>query len=97
MGKLTIVWLIGSGVGVMAAPSTNARTNAYFLKRARRCAETTPSLARKNITIGSSNANPTQNRKLETKSIYRSADHCGAIWSARKPARKRVANGSVRK
>src|ERR1051326_4741819 len=95
MGRLTIVWLIGSGVGVITAPITNASTKAYFLKLAMRFALTMPILLRKYMTIGSSKVRPTQNRNVETKSRYRSVDRNGLKMSVWKPPRKAIAKGSM--
>src|SRR5438876_7707231 len=81
----------------MTAPITNASTKAYLRNLARRCAETTPILLRKYITMGSSNVTPTQKMNVTTKSTKRSAVHNARKMSGWKLPRNAIANGSIRK
>src|SRR4051812_25733229 len=97
MGTETMVWLKGSGVGVIRAPMTNAPTSAYRRYLPSWATFTTPSLASEKITIGVSNVTPTQNRNDETKETYSSKLQLVWIWSPPKPARNRTAAGMTTK
>jgi len=61
-----MVWLIGSKVGVMTAARMKATTMAYFLYLESHWGVTTPILAKKKITNGSSKTKPTVKRRVVT-------------------------------
>ena len=85
-----------SVVGVMKAASTELRSTAYLLCRARNPDVTSPSLARMNITSGNSNTSPNPSmRAVRNENASRTLGSACTYCVVYSPSRKRSPWGAA--
>src|SRR5437763_17037537 len=95
MGIATMLWLIGSGVGVIIAAITKASTIAQRRNLPRRLGVAMPSLDNMNMMTGVSKAMPTASRKWVTK--LRNSEMVGVTSIEPKLSKKFRALGNTKK